>query len=391
MVVVSESVHPRGLDFSNQRKVVVYRDVHGKSFAEIAELVRNLAGRRPSARPCCQYYHNFSTLRGRKPSQYHNSGRRPWALTPTVKRFLLRTLKTQRQDTVCTCRTLQAALARERGVAVEVSTVQKFLRSEGYRWLPRGQKRKYNAAQMRQRLAFAQAVVALGPRKLRQKLSFSMDGCILPMPPTDCTERLNFLRGSETHMWRKKSERLEPSLAGQHGFGMQRTIDRCVPLWGGLSAGGFAAVTFHQKRKLSQGEWVRALKAGKLVSAIKKLQPLKPNGPWYVLCDNEAFLGAATCCDEYRKSKVHLWRVPPRSPDLNPVERFWAYLRKRLRRLDLRDALNRRPCLGRSAYIARVRQVLLSAHAQNAARHIAAGYLTTCREVVRKGGAASSG
>ena len=216
--------------------------------------------------------------------------------------------------------------------------------------LLRGQKRKYTAAQMRQRLAFSEGVVALSPRKFRQKLSFSMDGCILPTPPTDCTERLNFLRESETHMWRKQSERLESRVLPAN-----MVLVCSVP----LSTGDFAAVTFHQKRKLSQGEWVRALKAGKLVSAMKKLQPLKPNGPWYVLCDNEAFLGAATCCDECRKSKVHLWRVPPRSPDLNPVERFWAYLQKRLRRLDLRDAFNRRPCLGRSAYIARVRQVLL--------------------------------
>ena len=48
MVVVSESVHPRGLDFQNQRKVVILRDVHGLTFPEIAKQVKTLFGGRPS-------------------------------------------------------------------------------------------------------------------------------------------------------------------------------------------------------------------------------------------------------------------------------------------------------------------------------------------------------
>ena len=205
------------------------------------------------------------------------------------------------------------------------------------------------------------------------------------------TERPHFLQASDTHMWRLKSERLDPSLAGQDIFSKQSPLDRCVPLWGGLSEGGFSIVTFHQKKKLTKAEWVQLLKAGKVVSAVQSLRPVKAHGPWHVLCDNESFLNAAECHAQYRKLKLHLWQIPPRSPDLNPIERFWAYLRKRLRKLDLQDALRGRPVLGKRAYKARVRTVVKSVHAQTVAKQIAKGYMKTCREVVRKGGAASSG
>lgn len=187
MVRVSENVHPRGLDFSNQRKVVVLRDVYSKSFVDIAQEVRNVAGGRPSPRTCCQYYQRFSTVAGWKKSQYHQCGRRAWKLTADVRRFLLQRLKKLRQEGLCACKLLQTELARQKGICVEVSTVQKFLKSQGYKWLPRAQKRRYTAVHMRERKAFAHAVLSLGVCRLREKLSFSMDGCVLPLPPKDHT------------------------------------------------------------------------------------------------------------------------------------------------------------------------------------------------------------
>ena len=47
-----------------------------------------------------------------------------------------------------------------------------------------------------------------------------------------------------------------------------------------------------------------------------------------------------------------------KSPDCNPVERFWAWLRKRLRAMDLKDAVAKRLVLGKSVYKARVRNLL---------------------------------
>ena len=390
MVVVSESVHPRGLDFQNQRKVVILRDVHGLTFPEIAKQVKTLCGGRPSARSCCLYYHSFSGKVGRRCSRYKNCGRNAWKLTHDVQRFLLQKLKQLRKSGLCTCAILQREVAREKGVALEISTIRKFLHSKGYKWLPRAQKRKYTAAQMRARVAFAQQVLALGPARLREKLSFAMDGCVLTILPRGHIDRLNFLRTSQSHMWRLKSERFQPQLAGQDMFSKQCALDRSIPLWGGLSQGGFSTVLYHPRKKLCTSEWVDAARGGKLVDAIKALNPVKEDGPWHILCDNERFLTAPKSMAEYRKLKIRLWQIPPKSPDLNPVEQFWSYLRKRLRAMDFRDALEKKAVLGKMAYKARVKRVIQSVGAQRTAGNIAKGFAKICREVVRKGGAASS-
>ena len=40
----------------------------------------------------------------------------------------------------------------------------------------------------------------------------------------------------------------------------------------------------------------------------------------HVLCDNESFLDAAPCAKAHMLKRIKLWHIPPRSPDLNPVE-----------------------------------------------------------------------
>ena len=86
---------------------------------------------------------------------------------------------------------------------------------------------------------------------------------------------------------------------------------------------------------------------------------------------------------------MSLWKIPPRSPDLNPIEKFWSWLRKELRRRDLEDYKAKRPCLTKAQYIARVKEVLLTAKAQRAAGNIAGGLRKVCQEVADKSGAAA--
>ena len=50
------------------------------------------------------------------------------------------------------------------------------------------------------------------------------------------------------------------------------------------------------------------------------------HGPWHVLCDNESFLAARDARMEYLRSKVILWHIPARSPDLNPNFRGFEML-----------------------------------------------------------------
>ena len=110
-----------------------------------------------------------------------------------------------------------------------------------------------------------------------------------------------------------------------------------------------------------------------------------------VLCGNEHFLTSTACQRAHERAKVFLWHVPAHSPDLNPVEKYWRWIRKKLRAMDLADALAKRPVLGKTAYRARVRRVIKSAKSQTVAGNYAKGLRATCKRVVAAKGAAVKG
>ena len=129
----------------------------------------------------------------------------------------------------------------------------------------------------------------------------------------------------------------------------------------------------HSTKKLTSEEWAAAVDGGKLKDAIKSLRPIEANGPWKVLCDNEGFLNTALSGAAHKRAGVKLWRIPAKSPDLNPIEKFWSWLRRKLRAIDLTDITKKRPVLSKMAYKARVRAVCRSKAAQRVAKACAAG------------------
>ena len=60
-----------------------------------------------------------------------------------------------------------------------------------------------------------------------------------------------------------------------------------------------------------------------------------------------------------------------------------------LRRMDLNDALHKRPALGKAEYKARVQRLLKTKKAQAVAANFAQSLRKVCRTIVKKGGAAS--
>jgi hypothetical protein len=74
---------------------------------------------------------------------------------------------------------------------------------------------------------------------------------------------------------------------------------------------------------------------------------------------------------------------------LNPIERFWAWLKKKLRAMDLKDAVQGRPALNKTTYKLRVRGVLRSKRAQQVAKNYANSLRKVCKEVLKKKGAAT--
>ena len=96
-------------------------------------------------------------------------------------------------------------------------------------------------------------------------------------------------------------------------------------------------------------------------------------GPWTALCDNESFLNAKATKAAHAKARVELWHIPPRSPDLNPVEKFRGRLRKRLRAMDLADFKAKKRPIQRAALKARVRRLVATAKAKDVARSYVRG------------------
>ena len=95
------------------------------------------------------------------------------------------------------------------------------------------------------------------------------------------------------------------------------------------------------------------------------------------------------CMRAYRAKHVDLWSVPAKSPDLNPVEMFWGWLRKKLREMDLADMQKKRRPMGKTAYTMRVKSVMRSQKAQAVAKNIAKRFQKACKQVVARKGAAA--
>ena len=129
---------------------------------------------------------------------------------------------------------------------------------------------------------------------------------------------------------------------------------------------------------------------GKLKRAIQRIQP-SARRPRYstVICDNESFLKTPGVKKAYRREKISLWHIPAASPDLNPVEMFWGWLRKQLSKLDQRDLEAGRPVPTKGEYWERVRKLVRSAQGQRVARSDFLGLRKSCRKVVANEGAHS--
>ena len=180
-----------------------------------------------------------------------------------------------------------------------------------------------------------------------------------------------------------------PELDGDDPYAGQVPIARAVPFWGGISEGGCGHILFTRSKKCTVGEWVEAVQNGTMGALLRKLNPRVKGRPWRVLSDGEKFLHSPASRAAYARRSTSLWTIPPRSPDLNPIEKFWSWLRRELRTRDLDDYMKKRACLPKAQYIARVKQVLSTVAAQRRAANIAGVFKHVRKEVAEKHGAAA--
>ena len=389
MVLVCEQRHPNSLSFANVRKVVHLRDDKGLSWCDIVKKVQNLKGNRPSRWLVTDAYTRFKQKRARTIYSYKNCGRKP-KLTKALQAWLVRRLLALRKTSFCSSCVLQRELAKKQHVIVEASTIRRVLKKHGFRWLVRPNKLKYTPAQKADRLAFSKAILAMTDAELKLSLAFSSDGVVLSVPPVSTTDRENYCHGGQTHIWCTKREHATLELPAPGKYPKQVPLSRAVPMWGGCSYEGFAIVLFHPNKKLTKEEWVAALRAGKLTKAIRSVNRSRRSGPWSMLCDNEKFLHAKAVMPEYGRCNIKLWKMPAKSPDLNPIEKFWSWLRQRLVAKDLADLNAGRPPLGKTAYKIRVRNICKTQRAQRVAGNCARNLRKVAKAVVKQKGASAA-
>ena len=80
--------------------------------------------------------------------------------------------------------------------------------------------------------------------------------------------------------------------------------------------------------------------------------------------------------------------MPAGSPYLNPVEKFWSWLRREVKKKDLQDLVAGRPSIGKTAFKLRVQNIVSSMRAKRAAASCAGSLRKTADQVIRKKGAA---
>ena len=159
------------------------REVKHESWETIAGKVVNLQGEHPCWGTVRNIVSEFNVSRGHRQYNYEKSGRKPWKLPPDVQSYIIRRMLSLRSTEVVTSVSLQADLARHKGINVDDATIRKLLKKRGYRWLPRCQKRKYSTQHKAVRVRFAKQVLRLTKAKLKEKLCLSLDGVVLSKPP----------------------------------------------------------------------------------------------------------------------------------------------------------------------------------------------------------------
>ena len=123
-------------------------------------------------------------------------------------------------------------------------------------------------AEKAQRKAFAAEVEDMTLAQPQAEMHFSMDGVTLTTPPLGTVARSDFLRSDEAFVWRKPSEKNLAELSSHDACRKQAPPSRMLPLWGGISWGGFAVMLRHDERKTNAEDWGEAVRKGALVKAL---------------------------------------------------------------------------------------------------------------------------
>ena len=189
MVVHRHTIHPRGLSLQVKEKVYMLRKRDKKAWTDIVKEVKNVKGRRPYWKVVRAAFWALTTTKGRmKQDNYRNCGRKPILTAPLIK-WVVKKMLTLRVNHDCTSADLQRCLVKEKDVRVKESAVRRVLNNEGYYYLERDKKPKYDTDQRAARVDFAKPFSKCPPQSQKDKVHLCMDGAVFTIPPSGIVAR----------------------------------------------------------------------------------------------------------------------------------------------------------------------------------------------------------
>lgn len=292
--------------------------LHQRSGVKIKELCEMYS--QYSARSISRHAKRTITEEDPYDKRKNNKGRPP-ILTLRDKRNILRLIpKLRRRDGCFTA----AKVAVEAGVAnkVHVRTVTKFMNQSGYRFLQARKKGLLSLKDLKKRLAFSRKIQRnkLGLRFWTEGISFYLDGkgFAWKRNPQDQA------RAPKARIWRKSGEGLNvgcTAKAGKAGvtnlnfmvaISYQRGVVLCERYHGSITGQKFAEIVYNHFP----------------ATFDKTINPRAKR----ILQDNCPRQNSALAKKAIYSNKVggKIFTIPPRSPDLNPIENFFHLVTKQL-------------------------------------------------------------
>ena len=237
-----------------------------------------------------------------------------------------------RHKRFCTCDYIR----RELRLPCCAKTVNNVLNEHGYSWKTVPKIQGLSQDQLKAREAFVTRYLGKPASWWVQNMQVVLDGVTLTMPPKPLHDRQKHAAQRISSMWLKRGERLDNDVHTFNRYGIQ--LGTKVPLWGGFSGNGrFILRLWTPQPKMTMDDWATLIPEIKAaVDDAYGDDPVPRPKVWH---DNERFLLQP---DVYAENGLHLFRFPPNSGDLNPIETVWAWLRKDLAKREITDLAARR-------------------------------------------------
>ena len=327
MPIVPVLVHPRDLGPAEAAKAWYLREKAGMKWLKICSEVRNIKGEVPTEHAVRNAVERMrASGKAKIPhTNYANCGRKS-VLTEEQQRQIVAFVKRWRNKRFCTCKYVRQELK----LKASRTTILRVLNSAGFFWRAVAKKQPLTTKQMKARREFVDRNGGHGADWWTKHVGLVFDGVTLTKAPKALSARQKHAAQSITHMWMRRSEKMDPTLHTHNRYGIQ--LGEKVPLWGGFTGSGdFTLRLWTPTPKMNKTAWAKLVPALGRAAMLPQSASQRRANVWH---DNETFLNQP---DVYKKHGMISVKFPPNSGDLNPIETVWARLRRDLAVQEMED------------------------------------------------------